>query len=46
MQVTGRFDTLKGGLLLEDGGGFYDFDDNVNSPPGGSKLLFLNVSLT
>ncbi|KAI8906451.1 hypothetical protein EDD86DRAFT_177499, partial [Gorgonomyces haynaldii] len=33
-QISGTFDPKVLGIPL-DGGGFYDFDQNVNSPPGG-----------
>jgi hypothetical protein len=32
--VTGTIDATKAGIPL-DGGGYYDLDNNVNSPPGG-----------
>ena len=34
VQITGRFNASKAGIPI-DGGGYYDFDNNVNSPPGG-----------
>jgi hypothetical protein len=34
VQITGRIDATKAALVM-DGGGFYDLDANVNSPPGG-----------
>ena len=34
VQITGRMNASVAGIPL-DGGGYYDFDNNVNSPPGG-----------
>ena len=34
VQLTGRINASKAGIPL-DGGGYYDLDNNVNSPPGG-----------
>ena len=34
ISVSGTIDPSKAGLKL-DGGGYYDLDNNVNSPPGG-----------
>ena len=33
ISVSGTIDPSKAGLKL-DGGGYYDLDNNVNSPPG------------
>jgi hypothetical protein len=35
VQVTGRINATLAGIPL-DGGGYYDLDENVNSPPGGT----------
>ena len=35
VQVTGSIDAAAAGLVTTDGGGYYDLDRNVNSPPGG-----------
>jgi hypothetical protein len=34
VQITGTLDATKAAIPM-DGGGFYDLDSNVNSPPGG-----------